>query len=142
MESLENYLNEIRHRTGIAINPGDPIVALHRFLELFGTDFEAMGDEQRRRFISTLEIEQQKWQDQSRARAEFILEKGLEIAQKQAHGVVEAQAALLCQKINEIFNSRMAELKTVDARLSLLGKLNLVCLGGLFIFFCAMLIFF
>ena len=60
MESLENYLNEIRHRTGIAINPGDPIVALHRFLELFGTDFEAMGKKKKRRLNTTLEIEQQK----------------------------------------------------------------------------------
>ena len=91
---------------------------------------------------SVLELEQHKWQEQSKVRAELIIEKSLEIAQKQSRDEFDSQTALLWQKINEIFNARMAELKVIDARLSLLGKLNLVCVGGLFVLFCAMLIFF
>ena len=99
-------------------------------------------EEQRRQMTSVLELEQHKWQGQSKARAEQIIEKSLEIAQKQSRDVFDSQTALLWQKFNEIFNSRMEELKVIDARLSLLGKLNLVCMGGLFVLFCAMLVFF
>lgn len=142
MKPLEDYLTEIYKSSNIPIQGKDPLVALYYLLLLFEKDFTQFMEEQRRQMTSVLELEQHKWQEQSKARAELIIEKSLEIAQKQSHDVFDSQTTLLWQKFNEIFNSRMEELKVIDARLSLLGKLNLVCMGGLFVLFCAMLIFF
>ena len=139
---MEDYLTEIYKSSNIPIHDKDPLAALYYLLLLFEKDFTQFMEEQRRQMTSVLELEQHKWQEQSKARAELIIEKSLEIAQKQSCDEFDSQTALLWQKINEIFNARMTELKVIDARLSLLGKLNLVCVGGLFVLFCAMLIFF
>lgn len=142
MKPFDEYLTDIYKASEIPIHSKDPLVALYYLLLLFENDFTQFMEEQRRQMTSVLELEQRKWQEQSKARAELIIEKSLEIAQKQSRDVFDSQTALLWQKFNEIFNSRMEELKIIDARLSLLGKLNLVCMGGLFVLFCAMLIFF
>ena len=142
MKSFEDYLTEIYKSSNIPIHGKDPLAALYYLLLLFEKDFTQFMEEQRRQMTSVLELEQHKWQEQSKVRAELIIEKSLEIAQKQSRDEFDSQTALLWQKINEIFNARMAELKVIDARLSLQGKLNLVRVGGLFVLFCAMLIFF
>ncbi len=142
MKPFDEYLTDIYKASNIPIQGKDPLVALYHLLLIFEKDFTQFMEEQRRQMTSVLELEQHKWQGQSKARAEQIIEKSLEIAQKQSRDVFDSQTALLWQKFNEIFNSRMEELKVIDARLSLLGKLNLVCMGGLFVLFCAMLVFF
>lgn len=142
MKSFEDYLTEIYKSSNIPIHSKDPLAALYYLLLLFEKDFTQFMEEQRRQMTSVLELEQHKWQEQSKARAELIIEKSLEIAQKQSRDEFDSQTALLWQKFNEIFNARMTELKVIDARLSLLGKLNLACMGGLFVLFCTMLIFF
>ena len=141
MDSIQNYLADIYESAGIPIKKGDPIMALHVFLQHFEEDFNQLMEDQRRQMISVLEQEQQKWQEQSRTRAELIIEKGLEAAQKHSHNIFEEQSALLCQKINEIFKVRMAELAVTESRLSLIGKINLLCMGGILVFLVSMLVF-
>ena len=142
MKPFDEYLSDIYKASELPIHSKDPLVALYYLLLLFEKDFTQFMEEQRRQMTSVLELEQRKWQEQSKARAELLIEKSLEIAQKQSRDEFDSQTVLLWEKFNEIFNARIAELKVIDARLSLLGKLNLVCMGGLFILFCAMLIFF
>lgn len=142
MDSLQNYLADIYESTGISIKKGDPITALHGFLEHFEKDLKLLMDEQRQQMISALEQEQQKWQEQSRLRAERIIERGLNVAQEQACKVFDERAALLCQNFTEIFNSRIAEVKAVESKLSFVGKLNFICIVGLFVLLSVTLIFF
>lgn len=142
MQTFQEYLAKVFNDSHIPITDRDPLVALYYLLLTFENDFTEFMSDQRRQMQSVLEQEQQKWQEQSKARAEAILERSLEIARDQSNERFTSQAELICQKINEIFDTRMGELKVIDARLGMLGKLNLLCTGGLILFFCVMLIFF
>ena len=142
MRDFDEYLTEIYKRSHIPINSKDPIVALYYLLLIFEEDLLKVMEEQRRQLISALELEQEKWQKESKGRAELIIEKSLELSHKQSIDVFNSQTVLICKKINEIFDARIDELKMIDTRLSILGKLNLLCMGGIILFFCSILIFF
>lgn len=126
---VQTIIQAIAKKHGVVLGKDDPVLMLHTFMECFLGTLATFQEEERARLVSALEMEQQKWSVESKARAERILTAALQGAQKTATELCEQSAATLVSKFDAAMTVKLDELAQKQVAVYRLAVVNLACAG-------------
>lgn len=129
MDDMNLVIQTIAKRHGVVLNKEDPILMLHTYMECFQESLNKQQEEERHKLVSAMELEQQKWTAESKARAERILSASLEEAHKTATAVCEQAGAALMTRITNAMAEKLDVLERKEVTLYRLAMANMLGAG-------------
>lgn len=127
MESVESYISAVAMKDGNILRKGDPILCLHTILEKFEGDFLHSQQELLSAFQAALETEYAKWNAESTARAERVLNSSLAAAKKDADTVFRIAADEELARLGAALNEKLEEVKGYQISAKRIAVLSFIC---------------
>lgn len=130
---LDRIIETVASKHGVILSKDDPILILHTYLELFKESLADMQEEERCKLIQLLEIEQQKWLNESKNRAERILSASLKGAQNRLQEHHKKVCAETITAWGQTAEEKMKQLEAMQCKMQWLAIANMISAGLLVI---------
>lgn len=140
MNNLNNIVGEIAQRHGIRLQEDDPVLILDTVLKQFENHIEAMQQQHRQAFLSLLEAEQEKWNLESKKRADRVLTAALEASKQATRELLTDNVNDVEKTINKAMTSKITFLEQQYTKVYQIAIANMFAAGLLA--FASMFLFF
>lgn len=138
MDDIDALIQAVAKRHRVILSKDDPILMLHTYLDFFQEKLAERQEEERLKLVAALELEQFKWSEESRARAERIVNASLNGARKNAAEVCEQAVTGFIRRVEQVVDGKIGVVEQKQIAVYRLAILNLVgaglvAVGGLFV---------
>lgn len=127
MQAVEVYRQRVAQQNSVLLGKDDPIMILLTVFEQYEEDIKTLGEDERQRFLSLLELEQQKWTDESTRRAERIVARALDVVQAEAQATFNSAGDAWQTRLDSMIGGRLADIEAKERAVMYAALANIAC---------------
>lgn len=126
MSPVEAYRKRIAEKNHVLLDRDDPILIMLTFFEQYEEDLKALSEVERQKFVSLLEMEQDKCTTENERRAERLINASLKLVDEEARKTLKVASDEFIHSLEEAIGRWLALIEKKERAFTLLGTIMVI----------------
>lgn len=127
MSPVEAYRKRIAEQNHVLLDRDEPILIMLTFFEQYEEDLAKLSEVERQKFVSLLEMEQDKCTTENERRAERLINASLKLVDEEARKTLKVASDEFIHSLEEAIGRWLALIEKKERAFTLLGTIMVIC---------------